>query len=72
LPGALISFCCLLALVVPSRQSAPNARCPACGKEFHISEDYRGNLGAVTREIPCPRCGLRFPPVLLYKPEEGK
>lgn len=43
-----------------------NACCPACSKLFTISNEYKGNNSQYTVNIPCPRCGQEYPPLLLY------
>jgi predicted Zn finger-like uncharacterized protein len=44
-----------------------NAQCPGCGKEFHISNEHRGNNSMWTREYRCPRCHNSWPAAVLYK-----
>lgn len=72
---SLVAACglCGLFFLVMSTE-ADNAICPLCHKSFHISEDYRGNISSTVVEIPCPRCGQRSPPCILYtsKPESKK
>jgi ssDNA-binding Zn-finger/Zn-ribbon topoisomerase 1 len=43
-----------------------NARCPTCGRRFHIAEEHRGTIAEYTREYPCPNCGTSWPAKFLY------
>jgi hypothetical protein len=47
-------------------QPTNNARCPACAKEWRISEEFRDNPSGMMRTVPCPRCHFASPPVYLY------
>jgi hypothetical protein len=51
--------------------SSNNAKCPACGRQFHIAEEHRGTIAEWTRDYRCPNCGSDWPAGLLYRTKDA-
>jgi predicted RNA-binding Zn-ribbon protein involved in translation (DUF1610 family) len=57
----------MAASLVKTTASKNNARCIACGREFRITEEHRGNVSGQIKEYRCPQCGVSVPAQILYQ-----